>query len=726
MKHVLTFLCLSLLGLSLFAQPISTFPYVENFDSFPVSTPASDEPNPDTFMGGWENELAGDGTQDWYGWTGTTPSTNTGPNGDHTSGSGVYLYMEDSGGNANQDTVILNTPIFDISSLASPHMIVWVHSNEANGGVGAGGGVDDLNDLKIEILFSGNWIELDSIGHIGPNWTQFAYDLTPFSGIVQLRFRGNTNNFGQFVHDIAIDDFSIVDLPSVDAVAISSSLQLNTPATYTQAPVSQAPAYTINATFQNFSQSTLFDVDVVANFGAYTDTFTIDTAESLAFASGSFSMPYSPTMAETGTITVVATGDTISTNNSVSLAVPDSIFARDDSVSSGGLGFTGGTGVFGNMFELTSPDVLTSVSILLRPTTTEGDSVRFWLYEFGNDIANSPDSTAIDSTDIWVIPDDGWFTLPWSCQTSLDAGQYFIAIQQINLNNLGFGYDSETYIVNTTFFGSGTSTWTEIGTIANGDLASSMMLRMNFGPTTAFTQLSTSDDLVCEGDSITLSATGTGTYAWFGVGVPADSSSSISFPLATSGTYLVTLTDNNGCVSTDSIAVTAAMPPSTDVDSTLAFGGLDNGSAIVVVSGGTPPYTYAWDDSTAQTTAEALNLGAGTYTVTVTDSAGCVVMASVDVTSAPVSIDPAQEAQVRLYPNPSSGSFTIEGLHAFDQSEVISLRIFDPQGKLIHQDQLEGINEVQLNLDQGLSNGLYLIELRSGTEKVSRRITLMR
>ncbi|HRY33289.1 MAG TPA: gliding motility-associated C-terminal domain-containing protein [Bacteroidales bacterium] len=47
-----------------------------------------------------------------------------------------------------------------------------------------------------------------------------------------------------------------------------------------------------------------------------------------------------------------------------------------------------------------------------------------------------------------------------------------------------------------------------------------------------------------------------------------------------------------------------------------------NGSATVNVSGGTPPYTYLWDDGQTQMTATASGLCAGTYCVTVTDAGG--------------------------------------------------------------------------------------------------------
>lgn len=49
--------------------------------------------------------------------------------------------------------------------------------------------------------------------------------------------------------------------------------------------------------------------------------------------------------------------------------------------------------------------------------------------------------------------------------------------------------------------------------------------------------------------------------------------------------------------------------------------GATDGSATVNISGGGGPFTYAW--SNAQTTQTATNLGAGSYTVTITDANGC-------------------------------------------------------------------------------------------------------
>lgn len=90
----------------------------------------------------------------------------------------------------------------------------------------------------------------------------------------------------------------------------------------------------------------------------------------------------------------------------------------------------------------------------------------------------------------------------------------------------------------------------------------------------------------------------------------------------TSGSYIVTVLDSNGC--TTIVSCTISDPPvimsaisSVAID---CFGN-SSGSASVNVSGGTPPYSYLW--SNAQTTSSATNLSAGNYSVIITDANGC-------------------------------------------------------------------------------------------------------
>jgi gliding motility-associated-like protein len=64
-------------------------------------------------------------------------------------------------------------------------------------------------------------------------------------------------------------------------------------------------------------------------------------------------------------------------------------------------------------------------------------------------------------------------------------------------------------------------------------------------------------------------------------------------------------------------------------------GNVCDGSATASPQGGTPPYTYQWNDGSAQTTEQAIDLCVGTYTVTVTDANGCQAQVSTTVGGPP-------------------------------------------------------------------------------------------
>lgn len=106
------------------------------------------------------------------------------------------------------------------------------------------------------------------------------------------------------------------------------------------------------------------------------------------------------------------------------------------------------------------------------------------------------------------------------------------------------------------------------------------------------------------------------------------------------GTYGVTITDATGCTDHSSITLTepAVLTASAIVTSNyngyaVSCNGSSDGVATASGSGGAPPYTFLWDAyAGSQTTAIASGLGAGTYTVTVTDANGCSDNTSVILT----------------------------------------------------------------------------------------------
>ncbi len=90
------------------------------------------------------------------------------------------------------------------------------------------------------------------------------------------------------------------------------------------------------------------------------------------------------------------------------------------------------------------------------------------------------------------------------------------------------------------------------------------------------------------------------------------------------GNYNVTVTDDNGCVLTENIVITQPNQIAANVNVTNSNCGQNNGNVCVNISGGVLPYQFVWNDPNQQTSACAVNMLAGTYTVTVTDNNNCV------------------------------------------------------------------------------------------------------
>jgi hypothetical protein len=158
----------------------------------------------------------------------------------------------------------------------------------------------------------------------------------------------------------------------------------------------------------------------------------------------------------------------------------------------------------------------------------------------------------------------------------------------------------------------------------------------------------TSNSIGCSvGGTATLQApfSGHASYQWTGPGI-VGSSTSQSVTVNATGTYYLTETPLYGCPFTSSYTVTASggiTATATGVN-VLCYGG--KGSASASVSSGTPPYSYAWSTAPVQTTITAINLLAGNYTVTVTDSLGCGDTAVVTITQPPALVPNATHADL--------------------------------------------------------------------------------
>lgn len=109
---------------------------------------------------------------------------------------------------------------------------------------------------------------------------------------------------------------------------------------------------------------------------------------------------------------------------------------------------------------------------------------------------------------------------------------------------------------------------------------------------------------------------------------PPASNPSLAMGLC-AGTYFAVLTNQSGCVTSDTVSIVEPPQITALVTPThVTCNGLCDGSATVVAGGGTPGvggYTYAWNPlpGAGQGTTTANGLCAGNWDVTVTDSLGC-------------------------------------------------------------------------------------------------------
>ncbi len=117
------------------------------------------------------------------------------------------------------------------------------------------------------------------------------------------------------------------------------------------------------------------------------------------------------------------------------------------------------------------------------------------------------------------------------------------------------------------------------------------------------------------------------TYDWDNDGI-GDNDDSEDLQNLGAGTYNITATDaaNN----TVSLAVTLTEPPYFSISAPLAVAvtcyGTSQAYISVFPSGGTPPYTYDWDNDGVGDNDDAQEIGglsAGTYSLTVMDANGC-------------------------------------------------------------------------------------------------------
>ncbi|TAL62664.1 MAG: T9SS type A sorting domain-containing protein [Bacteroidetes bacterium] len=245
-------------------------------------------------------------------------------------------------------------------------------------------------------------------------------------------------------------------------------------------------------------------------------------------------------------------------------------------------------------------------------------------------------------------------------------------------------------------------------------------------PCAAFTgNISSQTNVSCNGGnngSVTFTAGGgTPPYAYLWSNGQT-TSTAVNLP---TGTYMVTVTEYNGCTMTGITFITQPVsPPAISTSSFTIVNesscGANDGSASANVSGGTPPYSYSW--SNGQSAASATGLAQGSYTLTVTDANGCTLIAVAGI-SCPTAVVPySSRNEFVVYPNPTSGKINLS-MRQFEDLKMKDIEIHTILGEKIYSladfqinsSSPQGVLGTNFQIDlSSQPNGIYFIRINTG------------
>ncbi len=242
-------------------------------------------------------------------------------------------------------------------------------------------------------------------------------------------------------------------------------------------------------------------------------------------------------------------------------------------------------------------------------------------------------------------------------------------------------------------------------------------------PTPAIPSINASGNLnFCQGDSVILSVNAnTSTFQWY----LNDTTILISqvnpnLTVNTSGAYSVVETNQFGCnsLSANDTVIVYPIPASPNL---IVVGGSINSSAT-----GNLQWYFNGTIIPGATQANLLYADTGLYTLSVTNSFGCINSSTVNITI-PSGVQTINNYQsLALYPNPVKNTLNIS--HKNAANIVLNIAITDINGAVVYQENQIDINtNSQVSIDiSALSNGVYFVSLFNNEINQQQKIVVIK
>ncbi len=708
-----------------------SLPYAENFDSFTACNTASNcEQQSCATINGWENPInLVEDDIDFRPDANGTPSNGTGPTGDHTSGSGRYLYTEASGTCDSREALLLS-PCFDLTNALNPEAKFWYHMN----GTAVG-------DLHIDVLADGEWyldVVSPLIGSQGNLWQQQTINLLAFTGkVINIRFRATTGTgSNSWSSDIAIDDFNIEDTsspPGADFSASSTTTCVSTPVDLIDQTAGLVTGWkwAISPSTHSFvggtTDSSQFPQVEFSALGTYTITLiannqfgsdTIVKANYIAVGTGDplpviedFQGAFAPAgwaiNNPDGDITWAKSSQVIGSNGASTNAAwmnhfnYDNATGEEDGLETPRIDLSGVTS-----------DYLSFDVAYARFNATFSDGLRV---ELSTNCGATFDTVLYlkQGTILATVPDQGALFIPslsghWRTD-SIDLSPFLnntIALRFVAIN----GYGNSLYLDNINIVASGVAS-----------------------PVAAFT---VSDSTPCAGDTVIFTDASTGNttaYSWnFGNNATPQTATTAGphqVVYSGSGNSLASLqVSNAGGVNSTQQTLTVTETP------TAAFAAVNNDTLSVSFTDASSgnPTTWDWDfgdgnSSQVQNPTHTYATG-GNYTVTLTAGNDCGTTDSTfTVYVSGIGLDENNFATgIQLMPNPATNRVQLQA--AFAQATNLQVELLDMTGKILLQREWKNAaagNDLLLNVN-ALADGVYFVRMYNVEKSTTKKLVIRR